>query len=359
MFLLSLQKRIKCLMMDRYCMFWTFLFPVVLSLLFCATIPDTSYQYYKSIPVAIVGNLQEDHLLYQSMGSVRSSSGKKLFQVSFCSKVSAEDKLSYGEIAAFIEKKDDYEVHTNSYKAESVIVKTFLNWFVQTEGKSVVDFDMQYSMEECARDDFDKNAVYFLSLICFTAFLAMHWGLRIAHDMEGNLSSLASRIMIAPVSKIYINVQNLIAMWLIEFANNSVVLGVFILLRDKKIVTMLRYIVFVQFLTCTIGMLIGVLIGVLGKNDLNLKKRICEAILFVSGFLSGVMFYKIRYVVEAKAKVFSILNPASVSTDALYQIYYMKNMELYQRDVRILILMVIMLMLLVLSVTRRKIYARI
>lgn len=359
MFLLNLQIRIKCLLSDRYCMFWTFLFPVVLSFLFCATIPDTSYQYYKSIPVAIVGNLQEDNLLYQSMRSVKSSSGKNLFQVSFCSKVSAEDKLSYGDIAAFIERKDDYEVHTNSYKAESVIVKTFLNWFVQTEGKSLIDFEMQYFMEECSRDDFDKNAVYFLSLICFTALLAMHWGVRIAHDMEGNLSSLGSRIMIAPVSKIYINVQNIIAMWLIEFVNNGAVLGVCILLRDKKIASLLRYIVFVQFLTCTIGILIGVLIGVLGKNDFHLKKRICEAILFICGFLSGVMFYKIRYVVESKAKVFSILNPASVSSDAIYQIYYMKNMELYLRDVRILILMVIVLTLLVLLVTRRKRHARI
>lgn len=359
MFLISLQKRIKCLLMDRYCMFWTFLFPVVLSLLFCAAIPDTSYQYYKVIPVAIVGNLQEDNLLYQSMGSAKSSSGKKLFRVSFCSKVSAEDKLSYGNIAAFIEKKDAYEVQANSYKAEAIIVNTFLNWFVQTEGKSVIDFEMQYAMEECARDDFDKNAVYFLSLLCFSALLAMHWGLRIAHDMEGNLSSLAARIMIAPVAKFYINVQNLIAMWLIEFMNNGVVLGIFLLARGKQSAAVLPYIVFVQFLTCTIGMLIGVLIGVLGKIDFHRKKRICEAILFVSGFLSGVMFYKIRYVVESKVPVLSFLNPASVSTDALYHIYFIKDMELYLRDVRILTLMVFVLTLFTLSVTRRKMYVRI
>ena len=357
--LLGFGKRIKAMLGDATCMFWTFLFPFCFAVLFAVMIPHSSYQNFKPIEIAVTNDGGENYHLVQSLNTAKTSTGEALFQVSICTKVIAQDKLQRGEIEAYIENMDECELFTNGNDSSVLIVKSFLNWYKQTEGKSVLNFQMNYIHEETADPDFNRNAIYFLSLLGVAAFYALHLGVRAATDLEGNLSNVAGRILMAPLSKRYLALQNFMAALVIEMIKNVLLLGWFILTGKLDCVAMLHKFLLVLIVTSIVGLLHGIVIGILVKVNYVTKQRICQGLALVYCLFAGMMFYKIRYSINVNVPFLAVINPANVATDALYQLYFFNNETLYHRDLMILVAMMVILSAVAIYITRRKSYARI
>lgn len=358
MYFICLVKRMKSLLVDYTCIFWTFLFPIILVILFSLTLPEQRQEKFVPINVSLVGSAKYDAVLFQGMTLAGNSDGEKIFRVSLSSRVMADEKLSSHDIDVYIYKESGYKVVCNEENSNTQIVKTFLEYYEQAKGYGSLSFDMNYAMKEYTSKDFNRNDIYFLSLLALAAFMAMHWGIRISTDVEADQSGVAARIMISPVAKWKITLQNLLVVFFLEFLFNMLELFLVITIRGMHLLAVFPYITIVQMLTSLVAFLTGVFFCVLIRAGYDLKRKICERLIFLAGFFGGIMFYNIRFEMNDRFPILSRINPVNIATDAMYHLYFVKNMQLYIQDILILCGMVVVLTGTGIYLTRRKIYER-
>lgn len=77
--------RMKSLLTDTICIFWSFFVPLILGYAFCLIIPDSQYLEFQPVQVAIVENRESNMELYIAMKQEKTSTGKGMFHVSYCS----------------------------------------------------------------------------------------------------------------------------------------------------------------------------------------------------------------------------------------------------------------------------------
>lgn len=356
---LGFGKRIKSMLTDFACMFWTLIFPLCLSVLFSVTIPKVPCQQYDSIPIAVVNSQGSDHQLIQAVASAKTTNGKELFHVTLCTKIMAEEKLNNGDIVAYIDSHDKYGLYTKTNGIQVFLVKSFLKWYQQTEGRTLMNFNMQYIMEECTSEQFDRNVLYFLSLLCMGAILSMHWGVRIVTDIEGNLSSVGMRLSVTPVSKGKIIAQNFVVALLIEIIESTILLSYLTIVGRIHCTSNWYKFLLIQVLIGIIGILIGMLIGSNKKLSGPLKHRVVEYFGVFLGFLGGVMIYKIRFSLNEQFPYIMKGNPVNLGVEAMFQLCFVKDTSLYDTNLFILGILIVILTVITIYITRRKIYARI
>lgn len=353
-----LKLRTKSLFIDYTCSFWTILFPLILATLFSITIPKDDNKKFCPIKVSIVYSSKESKDLCSTMNLAKTSLGNSVFQAELCSEMIAKDKLSSGIIDVYIKKKNRYQVICNKENSLTNIVKTYVEWYEEAKGNSDLDLHMNYVMKECTEDSFHKNDAYFLSLLAMAAFLAFHWGIRITTDLEENQSKLGAHCRIIPVARRSLVLQNFLAVCMVELVANLMLDGFIILVRKLELLSVFPYILLVQMLTSLVGVLVGVLFGTIVNADLKTKQKWGERFGFFTGFLGGIVFYKVRYTVDVNLPIIGKLNPVNVAADAMFHVYFIKDMKLYVRDIVILLCMVVILIVTEIRIVRRKIYAR-
>ena len=358
MFLVCLMKRMKSLLMNFSCMFESFFLPLLLVILFSITIPDAKYMNFSSIPVSLIGSSENYSKLYHAMQVAKSSTGENLFQVSLCTKVVATDKLASGDIVAYIETNNGFHITAKSGEAKAAVIKAYVDWYESVQGDDILNMDMQYAIDKCAEKDFNRNEIYFLSLLAFVALSSLYWGVRMVLDFKGDYS-VGTRMMVAPVSKAAMAYENILAVFTISFFENAAIVLAVDRLEGMNLIPYFSYIMVVLVLTSIVGIEIGVYIGILDIGGEKFKHRLCSAIMIISSFLAGLFMFKIRYVIDDNVPLIAVLNPVHVATDALYCIYFTYEMEQYTKNLLILCCLAIALAVGIILLTRRKNHVRV
>lgn len=353
-----LKLRTKSLFADFTCSFWSILFPLILATLFCVTIPKDDINKFSPIKVSIVYSSKETEDLYSDMKLAKTSLGNSLFQSELSSEIIARDKLTSGIIDAYIMRGNRYYVICNKRNAVTNIIRTYVEWYEQTKENPDLNLNMNYVMKECKKDSFHKNDAYFLSLLAMAALMAMHWGIRVTNDLEERHSKLGAHYRIVPVARRTLVLQNFLAVCIIELVANLLLDSFIILVRKLELLSVFPYIFGVQMLTSLVGVLVGVLFCTILNGNLKAKQKWAERFLFLAGFLGGVVFYKVRYTVDTNLPIVGKLNPVNVAADAMFHVYFIKDMKLFGQDIAILAGMAVILSLTEIRIARRKTYAR-
>ena len=108
MFLHIYSNRLKCLLRDRGILFWTLLFPLVLSLFFNLAFSNLfNGTSFRSIPLAVVDNAEyRSEQAFQAALKAEDdggdSSSDKLFRVSLMTQEDAAKSLSDGRVEGYI-----------------------------------------------------------------------------------------------------------------------------------------------------------------------------------------------------------------------------------------------------------------
>lgn len=358
MFLPGLFKRMKSLLADYTCIFWTFLFPIILIVMFAAIIPNNAKDQFKPVKVLIVGKTKDSEELFRAMKEAKTAMNTRVFDVSFSSSVVAGEKLRCHEIDAYILELINHTIVCNTKDSNTRIVNIFVDCYKQISQGTELKMDMKYVMKSCALKSYQQNNVYFLILIALGAFLAMHWGIRIATDVEANQSGLAAHIMISPIRKWKVTLQNILVVFFLEFTFNTIIVFLIVLLRDIRLLHIFPYIMLIQMLTSLVGVLMGVCFCVLVKVRYELKQKLCEKFAFLLAFLGGIMVYKVKYMIDNNVPVLGKANPVNVASDAMYHVFFYKDLGRYMENVAILFAMAVVLTGIVIYITRREIYER-
>lgn len=381
MFLHNYIYRLKCIIKDKQTMFWTLLFPLLLSTLFNMAFSNlSSSEKFTKIKIGIVNNAEYSQntdfiKAIDSVSNSDKSAGKSnLFDIKYASKEEADKLLENNKVEGYIYFDNGIKLVVKDSGLNQTIIKAFLDDYKQTSSTIVtiisknpssqnnllnnVSNRTEYLKEVSASKAAPDTTVnYFYALIAMACLYGSFLGLKEVVAIQANLSPQGARVNMAPTHKIKIFGASILAAATIQLAVIFTLLAYLNFVLKVKFGSQLGYI----SLTCVVGTITGVTFGTcvasIVKSGEGLKVAILIGLSMLMSFLSGMMYDKMKYIINTNVPILGYLNPANLITDCFYSLYYYDTHAQYFTDLILLCGFAIVFSFITYFVLRRQKYA--
>lgn len=375
---------VKMLLRTREVVFWAFLYPLVMAMLFHFAFGNLDKADAFS-PVSIVVAAEKDitatpfYAALNAVSDIEGAAGQDdLFgNVSQVSPAQAEEMLQKGDIGGYFVYNGDEDVSlvVGGSGFGQTIAKSFLDTYLQTSATAHTLLTENPAAAQAIFADIGNRTEYFVeqqdpnrpvstTVIYFYALLAMTclMGSTVAVDevikIQANMSARAARVNVAPVPKFRMFLCNISAVLLFEITVSLVVLAFLMYVLGVGFGPRAGYVA----LTCALGAVSGVFMGTaisVGVKSQGLKYGVAIGGTIFASFLSGMMWPGMKYVVQTYLPPLAYLNPANLIADALYSLYYYDSLGRYAANMYILLALSAALCAATCLVLRRQSYASI
>lgn len=378
MFMHLFYYRLKSLLRKRDIIFWTMLFPILLSTLFKLAFGNITeiIEDYKTIPIGItIMNETDNNSRFLSVISeVMLSEDKPMFSIKYFSKEEGETQVEKGSIDGLILLDSDISVVFSQSSINQSIIRQFINRYLQhvqiysdvlSENPSslsqvlLVLEDKDSYLEEVSLggEKADPMLQFFYALIAMTCLYGSFLGLLNSESIQANISALGARRHITPTNRATLIIADTLAAFLIHFLTVLLLCAYMRFILKVSIGTR----PFFFLLTCLTGSIIGVSLGqfvgsVVRKNE-NLKMALTLGLSMILSFFSGLMYFEIKYIIEKNIPILNRINPAAMITDAFYSLTVYDDLKRYTQNLIGLIIIAVTLTSLSFLSTRRSKYA--
>ncbi|WP_303866447.1 ABC transporter permease [Acetobacterium wieringae] len=373
MFLFNYRYRLKCIFKDRQLMFWTFLFPILLAILFNLAFSNlSSTDNFVKVNVAVVQNQELD----QNPAFTQAINGADdLFIVEYTTLVDADTLLKDNQIDGYIVFDPDLSLVVNQSGLKQTIIRGFLDDFEQssatittiiTQNPTALDSGILAGISSrteylkavsASQSNPDPVVNYFYALIAMTCLYGGFLGVKEVVAIQADLSAVGARINLAPTNKLTVFLSSMLAATTVQLLELLILLSFLVGVLGISFGNQLGYIA----LTCIVGSLTGVTfgacIGSIIKNNEGLKIGVLIGSTMTMSFLAGMMSADIKYIVMTKAPILSYLNPISLITDSFYTLYYYNTHTQFYTDILLLCGFILLFSAITYFVIRRQKYA--
>jgi ABC-2 type transport system permease protein len=370
--------RLKCILRDKQLVFWTLLFPIVLSTLFKLAFTNlSSNEMFRPINIAIVNNqyFEKNQGFKGAIEQVSKEGPDKLFNITFSDEKNAEELLNNSRIEAYIYLNPEVTLMVKSSGLNQTVIKTFLDNYkesasaiasIASSNPTAMNADLikdastfkEYTKEtSSSRGQPNTILNYFYTLIAMACLYGSFLGLKEITDIQGDLSKRAARINMAPVHKMKMFIYSFCAALFIQYVEILIVLGYLHFALKVDFGNQLPYILLLCFVGCTTGISLGTMVSALVKKGEGPKTAILVITSMVSSFLAGMMNVNMKYIIEKNVPLLSYINPAALITDGFYTLYYYNTHERFFVNIAILTGLSIIFCLTTYAVIRRQKYA--
>lgn len=350
MFIHHLRYTIKTLLKNKSLIFWTFAFPIFLSLFFQFAFSDIeNNEKLDIIPIAIVENdeLQNQELFKEVFKELSDDNNDdQLFSSQYVQESRAQDLLSQDEIIGYVHFKDgqcEVVTATNgvyetilTYVVDEVTTSTKMAYTIANIeiARGEIDYtrinqkiSQLLSKQETHIQDESSPHMSYMMIEYYTliAMTCLYGGVIVMEAMNqslANMTSIGKRVGVSPVKKSHIVISSMIASYIIQF------LGVLILLFFTKYVQHVDYGqnlgLLIALCACgtLAGLSIGLFISIVVKAHENTKVGIIIAVSMAMSILSGMTGVTLKYVIDQNMPLLNKINPANMVTDGIYSLYY-------------------------------------
>lgn len=361
--------------------FWTLLFPIILAILFNLTLRNISNasETFSKIKIAVVNNeeFNKETAFREAITAVSdpdSNPGKSsLFDLKFTSREEAEKLLQDNKIEGYIFFNNGLKLYVKKSGMNQTIIKSFLDDYKQSSSTiyTIISTNPAVSHEILVssiseRIDFlkevspgkaapDTTVNYFYTLIAMACLYGGFLGMNEVIAVQGDLSPQGARINVAPTHKLKVFGVSILAAASVSLANIFILLSFLTFILKINFGTQIGYIL----LTCLVGTLTGVTfgtcIGSVVKGGEGVKVGLLIGLSMLMSFLSGMMYDKMKYIVNTKVPFLGYINPANLITDCFYSLYYYNTHTQFFKNIILLCgLTVIFSMITYLALRRQK-----
>ena len=379
MFFRIYKTRLKCLLRNKENIFWSFGFPILLSIFFYMAFSNLSKaEGIESIPIGLV--VEENVIVpfKDILENVKITEGKNLFEVKTGTLEEVKDLLVREKVKGYIVFKDKPVLYIKNNGFSQSIIKTFLDTYEQK--KQTINHIIQlnpdivkngqinlisnlfrnFIVDGGAKDKNPDNIlIYFYSLIALSCIFGANWGFAEAVNIQADQSNIAARINVAPTHKMKLLLCNLLAAFTLHFLSVLFLLAFLIRVLNVAFGGQLNYILITCFIGSLCGISLGAMICVTIKANLKAKESILTAIIMGGGFLAGMMSTQVKYVVQTNVPFIGLINPSNLITDTLYSLYYYDEYHRFYRNITLLFILTIVFTSIAYFKIRRKEYASI
>ncbi|RAU96369.1 ABC transporter permease [Paenibacillus sp. YN15] len=370
--------RMKCLLRNKELMFWTLVFPLLMSTFFNMAFSNlNSAETFKPVAVAVVNDAgyKQDAGFQQTLTMV-SSGDSRIFNLREVStQEEAEQLLASDEIEGYFSVAESLALTVKKSGLNQSIIKIFADQYRQTASAvgqilaanpqalqngllENLGLSRGYVTEVAAGSAAPNNILnYFYSLIAMTCFYGSFFGLQEVTDIQADLSARAARINMSPVHKLKAFVAGLSAALVILYAEILILLAYLAFFVHVDFGPRVGYVLLTAFVGCILGLSFGALISAAVKKGEGLKTAILICVTMVGSFLSGMMMLNMKYIIAQKAPLLAYLNPVNLLTDAFYSLYYYDTLNRYLLNLGLMGVFAAIFCLGTYSIIRRRKYA--
>lgn len=274
----------------------------------------------------------------------------------------ADTALEKGDIDGYIRLKDNApELVVKQEGMNQTLLKSFLDRYVQTEGniRAVMEkypgyaFDAEEIMEgisltenmSLSSQPNNPTLNYYYALIAMVCMYGGMQGLMSITYLQGNLSSLGARRMMAPLGRMGVIFCDMLGSITVHMMSLLFLLFYITVILGQDFGDRLPLLV----LTCLVGTILGVAFGTavscLTKLGEGMKVGILVSVTMFCCFGAGMMTSGMKYLLDQNAPVVSWLNPAARISDAFYCLYYFDDYQRYCRNIVVILAMAAVLFL--------------
>ena len=379
MFVFSFKYRLKRMLRDKKSVVWTLIFPICLGTFFFLGLSNVSKpDIFIKTKIAIIDNqeYQEDMNFKNVIESVTQEE-KPLFEATVTSKKEADELLDKSEIIGYIELVNGPKLTIKENGINASIIKGFLDQYERRVATldNIFSIEPNIDIQNLLKDvhentsyinkistgpvDFNLLVNYFYALLAMSCLFASFNGAKEVMDIQADLSKTGARINVAPIKKVTLFLSGISAALVIQMIAFCLVLAYITLILNINLGPRIGYILLTGFISSLVGISIGAFVAAVLKGGENLKESILVMISVGGGFLAGLMFVNMKYIIATKCPVISYINPASLITDAFYSLYYYEGFSRYYLNIGILCIYLVVLWIGICMVIRRNRYANI
>ncbi|GAA0692116.1 MULTISPECIES: ABC transporter permease [Clostridium] len=358
MFFHNYKYRIKCIVKDKQMMFWTLLFPIILATLFNLAFSNlSSAENFSSINIAVVKDDEHEKNteFIEVLKSVSNGENdKNLFNVEYTSKDMAQKLLDDNKVDGFIYFNDGIKVVVKKSGINQTILKSFVDEFKQTSStiKTIIEKNPEIINQgtlnslmkrsnyikdvSISKVNPDTTVNYFYTLIAMTCFYGSFLGIKEVSAIQGNQSAQGARINTAPTNKLKVFMVSMAAATTVQLFDIGILIAYLALIIKVGFGNQLGYII----LTCIIGTIAGVTfgtcIGAIIKKGEGLKIGILVGLTMIMSYFSGMMYDKMKYIVNNNMPILGYINPVNLIADSFYSLYYYDNLTKFFTNLSLL-----------------------
>lgn len=364
--------RVLQLVRNREEMFWSLMFPIVLGTFFYFTFGGSMYdaELIDEIPVAVVvkeENVQSDNFIAFADEMTDILSTEQMIEKE------ALEQLEAGEVEGVFYTGETHSLTVAKSSLNTSILQSLLDNYNKHEAmimeiaathpenleKALQGLETYESMTEdvtVGGKTFDVGISYFFALIAMACLYGCFVGERCPIDMQANLSALGARRSITPTHRLKLIIADMIASFGIHFLNTMVLLIYLKYVLKIGFGDKMGGMVAICFVGSLIGVALGMFVGSIGKLAEGAKVGVMLGVSMVCSFLSGLMIYNVKDIVEQKAPFINRINPAALISDALYCLNVYDDPQRFYRNMITLVAMSIGLILISFVMVRRERY---
>ena len=331
-----LKYRFRLMIRNRVLLFWTLMFPMLLTTFFGMVLKDAyTVNTFQTVPIAIVdhGDLTQLRAVLEDVKQEDTA----LFKVSYVSEERAKQLLKEDKVSAVVKIQEPIAITVNQNGLNQTITKTFFDEYSQKidlveeamqlypDGSAISALFTQTTshVEEANPDHTDLSSVFFYTVLAMNAMFGGYWAINSMYELQANQSERAARLSVSPMHKgkalfadFIIDIAIQIVFLLIQFSYMYFIL-------DVSFGTQLGYVFLMMVLGAFAGNAFGILIGsITSRIPQDGKTGILTAITLICSALAGMMAIQLKYYVQEYVPVLAYINPVNMITDGLYSLYY-------------------------------------
>lgn len=361
MFFKCYKYRLKSFIKNRNLYFWSLIFPFILGTLFYfafGNYMEGTGELLETIPVAVVkGEVSQEKENFVDVLEQLSSpkdGENAMLEVQEVSKDKAEELLNEKSVDGIIYINSALSMTVAESGINQTILKNILDQYLRKEAAivdimkthpeklqdmmQVVEQDRNYlhtiSLNESTSNPMNQ---YFYALIAMACLYCCFYGISISSDLQGNLSTLAARRIIAPSNKLSMIMCDYLAAFTLAAIGILVLFLYFICILKIDFGDKLIFTIFTALVGCMFAIAFGAFLGSSPHQKRGTKISMGAGIMLFLSFLAGLMAMQMPYYIERNLPIINRINPAMLLADSFYCLTFYQNDRTYWSNMAILI----------------------
>lgn len=385
MFTHNFKYSLKVLFRNKALIFWTYIFPLILALLFNLAFKDIeSNEVLKTIDIAVVNSESfENDTIAKNILKELSNEENKIFNIKYTDLEKSKELLENKEISGYIIYDNDIKIVINNNGINETILKYTLDEIQNTKnmvnimltssitkeinnGNININYNEIYNnimnkisntnikLNDISNKNLSYTMIEYYTLIAMAALYGSMLSMYIINYNDARMCPVGKRKNVSPTNKMTLIVSGLLSSYIVQL------IGIFILFMFMIFVLKIEFIklgeiIFLSLLSSLAGLSLGVFVSSVFKAKENTKTGIIITITMICCYLSGMMGITMKYIIDTNIPIINKINPANMITDALYSLYYYEDNIRYSFNIiSLIIFSTIMILISYLKLRREK-----
>lgn len=366
---------LKVLLKNKMIIFWTFVFPLVLGLLFNMAFANIEKEeMFSVIEIGIVDddnfkNNQTYNMAFNYLGN--KDNADRIFNISYGTVDELQKKLDDEEISGYLYLDTTAHVVIKSnginesvFKYVTEEINTISNGIGQMESKNMEEIS-KYAVslmnnEVKVNDTTKKNMSYtmieFYTLIAMTCLYGATLSMYSLNQILPNMSNKGKRVGVSPVSKFKMILATLGASFITQLVGVMILFIFTIFVLNVDYGSNIFLVILLAIAGSFAGLSLGVFVSSILKKNENTKLGFIIGLTMVCSFFAGMMGITMKYIIDKNMPILNQINPVSMITDGLYALYYYDTLDRYIFNIISLLIFSFVLIILSFIFLRRQKY---